>query len=386
MNFELTQEQHQLQESVRKFAQAEVAPLAQELDRNAVFPTELFQRVGEMGITAVPFDEAYGGMGCGVLDTVLAIEELARADQSLAVGAMVSIATGLTLQRFGTEAQKEAYLPGIVQGKHICAIAGTEPDAGSDTSGFKTRAIPEKDGWKIRGEKAFITNCGTDITSFTLVLAVTSPPDAEKKSFSLFLVPSGSPGLTIGPAYSKMGWRSSDTHPMHFDDCPVGPDQLVGETNSGRWLLHKGYQQARLFLAASSVGLAQACLDESIRYANERKAFGNSIGRLQLVQEMVAQIAVQVDAARLLTYRAASLIDQGAEPLRELSMAKLYACDAGTRCADLAIQVHGGYGYMDECPASRYYRDNRICTIGDGSTQIQTLLIARECGLDVTFR
>jgi len=385
LDFELTQEQRQLQESVRKFAQAEVAPVAEELDRNGVFPTKLFQRVGELGITAVPFDEQYGGMGCGVLDTTLAIEELARADQSLAVGAMVSIATGLTLQRFGTEAQKEAYLPDIVQGRRICAIAGTEPDAGSDTSGFRTRAIPNGKGWKLRGEKAFITNSGTDITSFILVLAVTSQDDAGKKSFSLFLVPPGSPGFSVGPAYSKMGWRSSDTHPLHFDDCPVGPDQLVGEPDKGRYLLHRGYQQARLFLAACSVGLAQACLDESIRYANERRAFGNSIGRLQLVQEMVAQIAVQVDAARLLTYRAAALIDQGHQPMRELSMAKLYACEAGTRCADLAIQVHGGYGYMDECPASRYYRDNRICTIGDGSSQIQALLIARECGLEVTF-
>ena len=386
MNFELTPEQKELKESIRAFAQAEIAPRAEELDRVGEFPVDLFQRVGEMGVMSIPFDPEYGGMGLGVFDTVLAIEELARADQSLAVSTMVSIATGLTVQRFGTEEQKRTWLPDIVAGRKICSIAGTEPDAGSDTGGFKTRATQLENGqWSLSGEKAFITNAGTDISSFTIILAVSSPRDAAKKQFTLFLTPNDAAGYTRGAKYRKMGWKSSDTRPLHLDDCQLGEEHIVGAVHGGRWVLHKGYQAARLFLAACSLGLAQASLDLAISYAKERQAFGGPIGRLQLVQEMVAKMALKVDSARLVTYRAAWKVDQGEEDLMALSMAKLHATETGSEVANLAIQVHGGFGFMDECPASRYLRDNRICTIGDGSSQIQTLLIARECGLDVNF-
>jgi short-chain 2-methylacyl-CoA dehydrogenase len=325
-------------------------------------------------------------MGLGVFEAVLALEEVARADQSLAVSAMVSMATGLTVSRFGSPGLAEKWLPEIVTGQKMCAIAGTEPDAGSDTAAFKTRSrMVDNNTWAISGEKAFITNAGTDISLFTLLLTVSSPSDAMKKEFTLFLVPNEAKGYTRGAKYRKLGWRSSDTRPLHFDDCRVDADNVVGGAHKGRYVLHKGYQAARLFLAACSLGLAQASLDHSIKWAKERKAFGGSLGRLQLVQEMIADIALQVDAARLFTYRAAWGVDQGRDNLKELSMAKYYACEAGSKCADLAIQVHGGFGYMEECPVSRYYRDNRVCTIGDGSSQIQKLLIARECGLDVTF-
>ncbi len=386
MNFELTPEQIELQESIRAFAQAEIAPKAEELDRVGEFPTDLFRRVGEMGVMSIPFDPQYGGMGLGVFDTVLAIEELARADQSLAVSTMVSIATGLTVQRFGTEEQKRTWLPDIVSGRKICSIAGTEPDAGSDTGGFKTRATQLENGqWSLTGEKAFITNAGTDLSSFTLILAVSSERDAPKKQFTLFLTPNDAPGYTRGAKYRKMGWKSSDTRPLHLDDCQLGEEHIVGGKHGGRWVLHKGYQAARLFLAACSLGLAQASLDLAIGYAKERQAFGGSLGRLQLIQEMIAKMALKVDSARLVTYRAAWQVDAGKEDLMALSMAKLHATETGSEVANLAIQVHGGFGFMDECPASRYLRDNRICTIGDGSSQIQTLLIARECGLDVSF-
>jgi len=241
------------------------------------------------------------------------------------------------------------------------------------------------DRWVINGEKAFITNAGADISIFTLLLTVSSPADAGKKQFTLFLVPNDAKGYTRGEKYRKLGWRSSDTRPLHFDDCHVDAGNVVGGAHQGRWVLHKGYQAARIFLAACSLGLAQASLDLSIKYAKERRAFGGSLGRLQLIQEMIADIALEVDTARLLTYRAAWGVDQGRDNLKELSMAKYQATEAGTKCANLAIQVHGGFGFMDECPASRYYRDNRVCTIGDGSSQIQKLLIARECGLDVSF-
>jgi short/branched chain acyl-CoA dehydrogenase len=386
MNFDLTPDQAALQARVREFAEAEVAPVAEKLDRDGVFPTALFKKLGDLGVMSIPFAEKHGGMGLGVFEAVLALEEVARADQSLAVSAMVSMATGLTVSRFGSEGLAEKWLPEIVTGQKMCAIAGTEPDAGSDTAGFKTRSrMAGNDRWVINGEKAFITNAGTDISLFTLLLTVSSPAEAEKKQFTLFLVPNEAKGYSRGEKYKKLGWRSSDTRPLYFDDCHIDADNVVGGAHKGRWVLHKGYQAARLFLAACSLGLAQASLDHSIKYARERKAFGGTLGRLQLIQEMIADIALQVDTARLLTYRAAWGVDQGRDNLKELSMAKYHACEAGTKCADLAIQVHGGFGYMEECPVSRYYRDNRICTIGDGSSQIQKLLIARECGLDVTF-
>jgi alkylation response protein AidB-like acyl-CoA dehydrogenase len=385
LDFLLNADQKRLKASIADFAQAEIAPKAEQLDREGRFPVELFQKLGEMGVPSIPFDPEWGGLGLGVFDAVLALEEVARADQALAVSAMVSMATGLTLARFGSDEQKRRYLPDIVSGRRICAIAGTEPDAGSDTAGFKTNARRDGDGWVLNGQKAFITNSGTPITTFALVLAVTSPPSAPRKSFTLFAVPAGASGFTVGEGYRKLGWRSSDTHPLYFDDCRLTDADVVGDVDKGRLLLHKGYQQARIFLATCSLGLAQASLDHAVRYATERQAFGGTIGRLQLVQDMVARISVKVEAARLLVYKAAWGIDQGAPSMLDLSHAKYFATEIGTECANLALQVHGGWGFMDDCPVSRYYRDNRVCTIGDGSSQIQLLLIARELGLDVQF-
>ena len=386
MDFLLSDEQRRFQESIAEFARNEIAPVAEQMDREAKFPTKLFQRVGEMGVQAIPFDPKWGGLGLGVMDAVLALEEIARADQSLAVSTMVSMATGLTLMRFGTEEQKQRFLPDIVAGRKICAIAGTEPQAGSDTAGFLTNARRRADGgWLLNGEKAFITNSGTDITSFALVLAVTSPPGAERKSYTLFCIPAGTKGFGVGAGYHKMGWRSSDTHPLHFSDCALADSDVVGEVDKGRILLHRGYQQARIFLATCSLGLAQASLDHAVAYAKERKAFGGTLGSLQLIQDMVARISVKVDAARMLVYRAAWQIDNGTPDAKALATAKYFATEIGTECANLAMQVHGGWGFMDDCPVSRYYRDNRVCTIGDGASQIQLLLIARELGLDVTF-
>lgn len=386
MDFGLSAERQELKTRVAEFAQREVAPRAEQLDREAIFPTDLFRRVGEMGILSIPFAEEWGGLGLGVFDAVLALEELARADQSLAVSTMVSMATGLTLARFGSRHLQETYLPDIVAGRRICAIAGTEPQAGSDTAGFKTNARRDGNGWLLNGQKAYITNAGTDISSFALVLAATSAKDAARKSFSLFLVPAGTEKFDVGEKYGKMGWRSSDTRPLYFDDCRLPAENVVGDVDKGRIILHRGYQQARLFLATCSLGLAQASLDHAVAYANERQAFGGSLGKLQLIQEMVATISVKVDAARMLVYKAAWSFGAGGEPdLKDLSTAKYYATEIASECANLAIQVHGGWGYMDDCPPSRYLRDNRICTIGDGSSQIQLLLIARANGLDVAF-
>ena len=385
MNFDLTDDQIQLQSTVWDFANGEVAPRAAQMDLEGAFPVELYQAAGHIGIHSIPFGPEFGGMGLGSFEMVLALEQLARADQAFALSVMTGVGSGVILSRYGSEAQRDRYLPDLVAGRTVASLGGTEPDAGSDTASFKTRARPVEGGWNITGEKAYISSAGTPISTFVMAMAITSEPDAPRKRFSVFVIPRDAPGYTVGPAYRKLGWRASDTRPLYFQDCFVTPDQLLGKLHEGRHVLHKGYQQARCFLAACSLGLAQACLDSAVAWAKERQAYGKSLGRLQLIQEMVAQIAVMVDTARLLTYRAAWNVDQGRFNLKELAMAKLYACEAGTKCADLALQVHGGWGFMEDCPVARYYRDNRATTIGDGSSQIQTLLIARECGLDVSF-
>ncbi len=385
MDFDLSPDQRRLQDLVAEFARREVEHRAEQLDRDGVFPTDLFRQVGALGITSIPFDPEYGGMGLGTVDMALAIEQLAIADQTLAVTTMVSVASGLILQRFGTAEQKARFLPAIVKGEALGALAGTEPQAGSDTASFTTRAKRVAGGWSISGQKAYITNAGTDISTFALTLAITSEPEAERKKFTLFVVPKDAKGYTQGEPYRKMGWRSGDTRPLYFDDCVVPDSAVLGNEGEGRHLLHKGYQQARVFLAHCSLGLAEASLRRSVAYAIERKAFGATIGNLQMIQEMIAQMAVKVDAARLLAYRAAWMGDQGTVTMKELGMAKYYCTEIGTEVADAAIQVHGGWGFMDDCAVSRYYRDNRICTIGDGSSQIQQLLIARSLGLDVSF-
>jgi short-chain 2-methylacyl-CoA dehydrogenase len=386
MDFLLSDEQKQLRRTVADFCQAEVAPGAEERDREAEFPTALFLELAGLGIPAIPHDAAYGGLGLGTFEMVLALEQIARVDQSLAVTTMVNAACSLTFSRFASEELKSEWLPDVVAGRKICSLAGTEPQAGSDTAGSTTRARALPNGrWSIDGEKAYITNPGTDISSFTMVMAVTSAPDAAKKQFTLFHVPTGTPGYEIGKSYRKMGWRSSDTRPLYFTDCRVDSRAVIGEVGKGRLITHKGFQQARVFLGACSLGLAQGSLDHALAYAKARPAFGATIGHLQLVQEMIAQMAVKVEAARGLVYRAAWLSDHGQATLQDLAMAKYYATEVGSECANLAVQVHGGWGFMDDCPPSRYLRDNRICTIGDGSSQIQMLLIARELGLDVAF-
>jgi short/branched chain acyl-CoA dehydrogenase len=387
MNFELTKDQKTLQATVREWAQAELAPRAYELDQAAVFPSELYLKMNrEIGVASIPFREEHGGLGLGILDMSLAIEELARADQTFALSTMVAVATGLTLQQFGSALHQEKYLPGIVAGTAIGSIAGTEPQAGSWTAGFKTRAHRvDQNQWSISGEKAYITNSGADITSYNLVCAVTSAADAEKTSMTLFLVPAGTPGVEIGKSYDKLGWRSSDTHPIYMDGAVVGDDMIVGKEGDGRYIVHKTYQSARCFLSACALGLSQACLDHSIAYAKDRQAFGRTLGGLQLIQKMIADMAVKVETSRLLARQAAVKADLGTASILELAMAKYYCCETSSEVADLAVQVHGGWGFMNDCPVSRYLRDTRITRIGDGSSQIQSMLIAKELGLDVTF-
>ena len=386
MDFILTDEQKQLQEMVGDFCENEVAPGAQSRDEAAEFPLELFAKLAALGVPPIPHSTESGGLGLGTFDMVLALEQISRFDQSLAVTTMVNAACGLTFSRYASDALKAQWLPDVIAGRKICSLAGTEPNAGSDTGASTTRAERLPSGkWSINGEKAFITNPGTAISSFTMVMAVTSARDALKKEFTLFHVPTGTKGYQIGAPYQKMGWRSSDTRPLYFENCEVPDEAIIGAVGRGRLITHKGFQQARVFLGACSLGLAQGSLEHAVHYAKERRAFGKSLGGLQLIQEMISKIAVKVEAARMLVYRAAWLSDRGLATLKDLAMAKLYATEIGTECADLSVQVHGGWGFMNDCPPSRFLRDNRICTIGDGSSQIQLLLIARELGLEVGF-
>jgi alkylation response protein AidB-like acyl-CoA dehydrogenase len=386
MNFDLTPEQRAIRESVREWAQRELAPRAYELDRDGAFPAELYQKCNrDLSVASIPFPERYGGMGLGMLDMSLVIEELARVDQSFALTLMVSVALGKMLETFGSEPQKERFLPGIAAGTAIAAGAGTEPQAGSWTAGFKTRAERRDGQWVINGEKAFITNCGTDLTSVIGVCAVTSPVDEPTAHMTMFLVPRGTPGMEIGASYDKLGWRSSDTHPIYFDNLRVGDDALLGTLGQGRYILHKGYHNGRILISALAVGLAQGCLDHTVAYAKEREAFGRRIGGFQLVQKMVADIAVKVETARLIARKAAWSYDSGTPDDYTMSISKYYCAEIASECADLAIQVHGGSGFMNECAPSRYWRDTRIVRIGDGTSQIQVLLIAKALGLDVDF-
>lgn len=387
MNFELTQDQKNLQETVRDWAQSELAPIAYDLDKEGKFPSELYLKMNrDIGVASIPFKEEHGGLGMGTVEMSLAIEELARADQTFALTTMVAVATGLTLQEFGNAHQKENYLPDIVAGKAVGSIAGTEPQAGSWTAGFTTRATRTEDSkWSISGEKAFITNSGCDLTSYNLIAAISSPKDAEKSKMSLFLVPAGTPGVEIGKDYDKLGWRSSDTHPIYLDNAVVGDEAIVGNEGDGRYIVHKTYQFARCYLSACALGLSQACLDHSIAYAQDRKAFGKTLGGLQMIQKMIADMAVKVETSRLLARQAAAKADAGTASLKELAMAKYYCCETSSEVADLALQVHGGFGFMNDCPVSRYLRDTRITRIGDGSSQIQSMIIARELGLEVDF-
>ncbi len=387
MKREIYNEEHELfRASARRFVEERVAPFHAQWEKDGQVSREVWREAGEGGFLCCSVPEEYGGVGGDFRFGAVFTEELARMGTSGPSFHLHSEIVAPYLIHYGTEEQKRKWLPDIVSGQRICSIAGTEPGAGSDTAGFTTRARRLDDGgWSLTGEKAYITNPGTDISSFTLILAVSSPKDAETRKYTLFLTPNDTPGYTRGEKYKKMGWRSSDTRPLYLDDCKLPAGAVVGEVDGGRWVLHKGYQAARLFLSTCSLGLAQASLDHALAYAKERQAFGGSLGKLQLIQEMIANMAVKVDCARLLTYRAAWQVDAGKPDLKALSMAKLYATEIGSEVANMAIQVHGGWGFMDDCPVSRYLRDNRVCTIGDGSSQIQTLLIARECGLDVTF-
>jgi alkylation response protein AidB-like acyl-CoA dehydrogenase len=383
MDFDLTQEQRAFQQLVREFAEEVVAPAAAGYDEREEFPLEVVKRMGELGLFGIPFPEEYGGQGGDLLTFCLALEELGRWDSSVAI--TLEAAVGLAANpvfRFGSEEQRRAWLVPMAGGETIGAFALTEPGGGTDAGAVRTTARLEGDAWVIDGSKAFITNSGTPITSVVLVAA--RDTGAESGPISTVVVPAGTPGMTVGPGYRKVGWRSSDTHEIAFDGCRVPADHLLGERGRGFPQFLETLSDGRIAIAALSVGLARGCLEESVKYASEREAFGRPIGAFQGLQFKIADMKVAVENARLATHRAAWLRDAGRPCATEASIAKLYASEIATTCAREAVQVHGGYGYTEEFPVARFYRDAKVLEIGEGTSEIQRVLIARSLGLPGT--
>ena len=375
-----SEEQQIFRNAVRDFAEAEIAPHAARWDRDHVFPTETVKAMGELGLFGLVFPEEYGGAGADFTTLCIAIEEIGRADQSMGITLEAGVSLGAKpILEFGTESQKQQYLPDLVAGRALAGFALTEPGGGSDAGATQTRAVLDRSQappqWVIDGSKTFITNSGTDITS--LVTATARTDDGV----SSIIIESGTPGFTVEPAYRKMGWHASDTHGLVFDGCRVPEANLLGQPGRGFKQFLATLDDGRVAIAALSVGLIQACLDECTAYANQRQAFGRPISSYQSIAFKCADLAVAAETARTVTYAAAARKDAGLPFKKEAAIAKLYATEAAVTATREATQIFGGYGFIDETPVSRFYRDAKILEIGEGTSEIQRMVIARELGM-----
>ncbi|MEU3310357.1 acyl-CoA dehydrogenase family protein [Nocardiopsis sp. NPDC055551] len=379
---ELSTEHDDLRSAVETFAQTEVKPVIGDFYERNAFPYDLVAKMGTMGLFGLPFPEEHGGMGGDYFALCLALEELARVDSSVAITLEAGVSLGaMPIFRFGTEEQKKAYLPKLTSGEALGAFGLTEPDGGSDAGATKTTARLENGEWVINGTKSFITNSGTDITALVTVTAVTGRREDGRPEISAILVPKGTPGFSVGQKYSKVGWNASDTNELVFEDCRVPEANLVGERGRGYAQFLRILDEGRIAIAALSVGLAQGCVDESVRYAHERQAFGNSIAAYQAIQFKIAEMEARAYTARLAYYDAASRMLAGEPFKKEAAIAKLIASNAAMDNARDATQVFGGYGFMNDYAVGRFYRDAKILEIGEGTSEVQKMLIARELGL-----
>ncbi|MEU8230257.1 acyl-CoA dehydrogenase family protein [Actinoplanes sp. NPDC048967] len=384
VDFRLSDEQEALVISVREFAREQVAPVIAEHYEKKTFPYEVIRQMGKMGLFGLPFAEEHGGMGGDYFALCLALEELARVDSSVAITLEAGVSLGaMPIYRFGTDAQKAEWLPRLTSGEALAAFGLTEPGTGSDAGATTTRAVlDERTGeWVINGSKAFITNSGTDITCLVTVMAATGTKADGSKELSTIMVPSGTPGFTVAPGYSKVGWCASDTHELAFDDVRVPAANLLGERGRGFAQFLRILDEGRIAIAALSVGLAQGCVDESVKYAKERQAFGRPIGNYQAVQFMIADMEMRAHTARIAYYEAAARMLAGEDFKHQAALAKLYASEAAMDNARYATQVHGGYGFMNESAVGRFYRDAKILEIGEGTSEVQRMIIARGLGL-----
>jgi alkylation response protein AidB-like acyl-CoA dehydrogenase len=384
VDFRLSEEQEALRASVQEFAREQVAPVIAEHYERHTFPYDIVRQMGKMGLFGLPFGEEHGGMGGDYFALCLALEELARVDSSVAITLEAAVSLGaMPIHRFGTDEQKAHWLPRLTSGEALAAFGLTEPGTGSDAAGTTTRAVLDEttNEWVINGSKAFITNSGTDITCLVTVMAVTGTNPDGSKELSTIIVPSGTPGFTVAPGYSKVGWCASDTHELAFDDVRVPAANLLGQRGRGFAQFLRILDEGRIAIAALSVGLAQGCVDESITYAGQRHAFGKSIGSYQAVQFMIADMELRAHTARLAYYDAAARMLAGEDFKRYAAVAKLHASNAAMDNARYATQVHGGYGFMNESAVGRFYRDAKILEVGEGTSEVQRMLIARGLGL-----
>ncbi|MBV9582709.1 MAG: acyl-CoA dehydrogenase family protein [Chloroflexi bacterium] len=381
---ELNDEQRALRGMLREFADAEIAPHAQEWDRTGTFPAATIRKLGALGVMGLPFPEQYGGVGAGSLSMAIALEELARVDSSVAVTVAASVSLGGTpILNFGTEAQKQQWLVPLARGETIGAFASTEPGMGSDVQGLSTRAHQCEGGWLINGTKAYITNAGTELSLFVTTTAITGERSPGRAEISTFIVPVDAPGFTPQHPYAKMGWHASDTRELAYQDCRVAEDAMLGARGAGARVFLATLDGGRIGVAAMGVGLAQGCLEHSVAWANQRCAFGQPIARYQAVSFQLAELKARIAAARALVFQAAALNDAGKPVTEEAATAKLIASELAVHAADVAMQVHGGYGYMEDSAIPRFYRDAKILTIGEGTSEILKLVIARQMGLNV---
>jgi alkylation response protein AidB-like acyl-CoA dehydrogenase len=376
VNFDLTDEQKDIQRLVRDFAQNEVRPVAEELDREKRFPYEIVEQLGRLGLMGMPFPEEYGGGGTDYLSYAIAVEELTRVDSSVAITMAANTSLGTwPVYAFGTEEQKRELMPDLCAGRKLGAFGLTEPEAGSDAGNVRTTAKLEDGEWVIDGAKQFITNAGTDISGHVAITARTGEDE-----ISNIIVPKGTPGYEQGEPYRKMGWNASDTRPLTFSGARVPEENLLGPRGQGFKQFLQTLDGGRIGVAAMGVGLAQGALDEALAYAKERRAFGQPISKFQAIQGKLADLATEIEAARLMTYKAAWLKDQGQNFTLVAAKAKLKTGRLAVRATEEAVQIHGGYGYIEEYPVCRFYRDAKILTIGEGTDEVQQMVIARALG------
>lgn len=381
MDFNLSSEQEAMQKLCIEFAENEIAPKAQEMDRTGEFPYEIIKKMAKLGLMGLPIPKKYGGVGTDYLTYVIALEEISKADASVGItmSAHISLPCS-TLYDFGTEEQKQKWLVPLAQGKILGAFGLTEPSAGSDAGATQTTAELIDEKWVINGSKCFITNSGTDISGLVIVTAVTGKREDGRSEISNFIIPRETEGYSQGPKYAKMGWRAADTRELIFSDCKIPKENLLGDLGSGFRQFLQVLDAARISMAALSVGVAQACLDASLKYAKERIQFGRPISKFQAISFKLADMATEIELARLMYYKAAWLKDNGKPYTKEATMAKLFASEISVKCANEAVQIHGGYGFMDDFDVSRYYRDVKVNTIGEGTSEVQRIVIARQLG------
>ncbi|MFM7213053.1 MAG: acyl-CoA dehydrogenase family protein [Actinomycetota bacterium] len=382
MDHRLPDEYVDLQKSVAAFARDVIAPVIAEHYEAHTFPYDIVRQMGELGLFGLPFPEDVGGMGGDYFALCLALEEIARVDSSVAITLEAGVSLGaMPIYRYGTDEQKRQWLPQLVSGEMLGAFGLTEPGGGTDAGAARTTARLDGDEWVINGTKAFITNSGTDITGFVAVLAITGETPEGKKELSTIIVPAGTPGLTVSKAYSKVGWNASDTHELGFVDCRVPAANLLGTRGKGYAQFLQTLDEGRIAIAALSAGLAQGCIDESVRYMHERQAFGKPLSAYQSLDFMVSDMEVRAHTARLAYYDAGSRMLAGEPFKKQAAIAKLHASDAAVENARAATQIFGGYGFMNEYAVARFWRDAKVLEIGEGTNEVQRMLIARELGI-----